>query len=354
MRFRILKNDGKTGFIVTYFTNIKTLILMLIVCVVIALVNNYFNKTGLLANIGFSFSYGFPISMLETFFYLRFTHWPERRKNLASILIGCVVGTVFVYGYLVYSGTVSFGDFGPTVSINFGFGLTLAVVAFYFFWSRYRNQELQLELRDQQLKMSELETLRVQAENRLLQSQMEPHFLFNTLANIQSLVDIDAGNAKLMIGELSNMLRAALRYSAEDTCGFSQELELVRAYLKIQKMRIGERLIVEEDISERAESARVVPMLLQPLVENAIRHGVEKNPKPTTLSIVVSVDDDVLTIEVKDNAPALPASPGHGLSLSNIKKRLLNQFGDRAALMTANDPNGWRSTVQMPFRRNQE
>ena len=287
--------------------------------------------------------------MIETFFQTRRNKMPDWVINMMSVLMGASIGSSTVYTYLVMHGHIEFGDFGRWFWINFGFGVFMSAVAFYFFWSRYRNQTLTLELKDQQLKASELEALKQQAENRLLQSQMEPHFLFNTLANIQSLVDIDPDKAKAMIGHLSQMLRASLANSSHDSCSLAQELHLVRAYLAIQKVRLGDRLIVVEDIEEALESKTVLPMSIQPLVENTVKHAIEQSVEAVTLTISAHEEDDVLCIVVRDTGKSDDSSNGLGISLENIRKRLKNRFGEQASISSQAQPQGWQTELRLPL-----
>jgi sensor histidine kinase YesM len=240
---------------------------------------------------------------------------------------------------------------GSLFYINFGIAFIFSGIAFYFFWSRYRNQTLTLALKNQQLKAAELENLKQQAENRLLQAQMEPHFLFNTLANIQSLVDIEPKLAKQLIGDLSNMLRASLNYSTQDHCRLSEELEFVRAYLSIQRVRLGDRLIVNEEIQSSLLDETMMPMLIQPLVENAIRHGVEKSIHPVTLTLTVEEDGHHLVIRIEDDHQVVSASDGgFGITLNNIRHRLHNRYGERATIVSRANANatGWVSELRIP------
>lgn len=340
---------GELSFCRTYFGKTQSVALVLAVCVVIAFFTHQTNDIGLLSNILFSLSYGLPISMLETFFQTRRQKLAAWIINTASVLLGFVFGTTCIYTYLVVFYDIPVGYFGADFLWSFGSSFIICIVAFYFFWSRYRNQTLQLALRDQQLKAVELEALRAQAENRLLQAQMEPHFLFNTLANIQTLIDVDAGAAKNMVHHLSQMLRATLRYTTEDQCTLAQELVLVHAYLNIQKVRIGDRLNLIEKIESGLDKALIIPMLLQPLVENAIKHGVEKNTRTTTLILSIGCENHQLVISVFDDAKVKSSTVGHGLSLANINKRLQNRYAKRAYCRAEAEANGWRTSITLPY-----
>jgi LytS/YehU family sensor histidine kinase len=234
--------------------------------------------------------------------------------------------------------------------INFAFGLAFSIIAFYFFWTRYRNQSLTLELRNQQLKASESDNLRQQAENRLLQSQLEPHFLFNTLANIQSLIDIDSDLAKTMISDLSSMLRATLKNTSRNKCTVAQELSLVQAYIGIQKVRIGEKLDVVEKIDENTLALEIPPMIIQPLVENSIKHGIDRSVSKATIELKTLISGNELIISVCDNCIAKGTDKsGHQISVSNISKRLQNTYGEQASLLSEKSDPGWSSVIRIPL-----
>ncbi|WP_196160596.1 sensor histidine kinase [Reinekea sp. G2M2-21] len=347
--------DQTQGFWHAYVSNPKSLLMLVVVCCVIAFITNLLNQLGMITNIGFSFCFGFPISMIETFLRTRRQPLPDWAINLISLVVGSLFGTSCIYGYIVYVGIVPFGFFGRLFFVNLGVAFAFSAAAFYFFWFRYRNQTLTLALRDQQLKAAELENLKQQAENRLLQSQMEPHFLFNTLANIQSLIDIDPTLAKGMVADLSHMLRASLKNSSQDQCSIDQELALVRAYLAIQQVRIGDRLQVIESIDTAVLPVSIPPMIIQPVIENAIKHGVEKSVGTSTIQLSIQQHGNALEIDVTDNcASKHTTQSGLGISLKNIRQRLDNRYGDAARLNSEATEHGWRTLIEIPLPDKQE
>jgi sensor histidine kinase YesM len=347
--------EGKQGFWKVYTSNVRSIVILVVVCALIAMATSFVNGLGYWQNLLFSFCYGFPISLVETQMRLWQKPLPDYLINIFSVIIGSLFGSIVVYTYLVKNNIIPFGTVNGLLIFNFAFGFAVSAAAFYFFWSRYRNQALTLALRDQQLKAAELENLKRQAENRLLQSQMEPHFLFNTLANIQSLIDIDSQAAKTMVNDLSQMLRASLKYSTLERCTVEQEVSLVRSYLGIQRIRMGDRLIIKEDIGESAIGGSIIPMVIQPLVENAIKHGVEKSTGACTVVLSIQVEDGMLSIDVTDDCEhSHPPKQGHGISLNNIQQRLENQFGDSAKLVSEPLQKGWQTKLLVPFQQAKE
>jgi two-component system sensor histidine kinase AlgZ len=176
-----------------------------------------------------------------------------------------------------------------------------------------------------------------QASARLaqLQSRIRPHFLFNALNTALALVRVDPDRAEGVLEDLSALFREAL---AEDGPAVSlhDEIELARRYLAIEQLRFGERLRISWDIDERAAAARVPPLVLQPLVENAVRHGVEPAPAGGELAISTKLRQGLAVIEVSNSLPDAPSRPGSGMALANVAERL-KLMHDMAA-----DCEAWR------------
>jgi two-component sensor histidine kinase len=209
----------------------------------------------------------------------------------------------------------------------------------YWHWHSKR-QALQLQATESQL--------------RLLQAQIEPHFLFNTLANVQSLMDYDPVRAKAMLEAFTDYLRSSLGNLRTTQCTLSAELDMVKSYLVLMQIRMGERLRYQIDMVDPAGAARVPPLLLQPLVENAIRHGLEPKVEGGTVRITASVQDTHLTITIEDdgmgNAVVQRSSAaGSGLALENIRARLQTRYGENATMALETMPAGTRVSVQLPL-----
>jgi signal transduction histidine kinase len=185
---------------------------------------------------------------------------------------------------------------------------------------------------------------------QLLNMQLQPHFLFNTLNTIAELVHEDADAADRMITSLADLLRRSLALGGTQEIPLDHELELLGTYLDIQRVRFGDRLDVRLAVSEEARHARVPMLLLQPIVENAIKHGLALR-----LDIDVRCDAGQLTIDVTDQGTgaADEALQGRaGIGLGNTRERLAAVYGPSASLELANQPGGGaRVTVRLPLRR---
>ena len=170
------------------------------------------------------------------------------------------------------------------------------------------------------------------AQLEMLRYQLNPHFLFNALNSIRASVDEDAARAKEMITRLSEFLRYSLLGESEKKIPLREEIEAVRNYLAIEKIRFEEKLDIEFKIDKAAEDFKVPCFLLNPLVENAIKHGLQTSAKPLKLKISANVSDDKLILEVVNSGKLNAASNGNGtkIGLKNVRERLEKLFGNRS------------------------
>lgn len=178
-----------------------------------------------------------------------------------------------------------------------------------------------------------------------LQSRIRPHFLFNTLNTAIALVRIDPGRAESVLEDLAELFRVALVDKGQ-AVSLAEELLLAQRYLAIEELRFGERLKVEWDLDYAAGSARVPALILQPLVENAVRHGIEPSSKGGKLRIRTQVRRDVAMVTIDNTLPETPnsASKGHGIALRNVRERL-RLMHDVQAQITAGPDNAGQGRV---------
>ncbi|MEO8703848.1 MAG: histidine kinase [Kofleriaceae bacterium] len=196
--------------------------------------------------------------------------------------------------------------------------------------------------RDQQRRLA-------RAELELLRAQLEPHFLFNALNTIAGLIRAERPQlATSALSKLSELLRYVIDASRQDTVPLAWELELVTSYLELQQLRFGDRLRFSIDCDPAARGRDVPPLLLQPLVENAVVHGVARTTEPGSIALVVTVTAGMLQI-VLTNTAAEPAGNTTGVGLRNTRERLARIYGDRARLAAAGDgPDRYRVTLEVP------
>jgi sensor histidine kinase YesM len=194
---------------------------------------------------------------------------------------------------------------------------------------------------------SEKEAL--EANLRLLQAQIEPHFLFNTLSNILSLIDTDPSQSKRMLADLTHYLRTALSRTLPAVTTLGQEMDMIRAYLDIQKVRMGERLKFTIDLSDDLRQFPFPPMLLQPLVENAVEHGLDSLVSGGTINVKAAGSCAVVRIEVTDTGNGFSSTEKSGIGIANVRERIRLLYGDNGhLLMEENTPHGVRAIIEVP------
>jgi sensor histidine kinase YesM len=181
-----------------------------------------------------------------------------------------------------------------------------------------------------------------------LQAQMNPHFLFNALNTIASLVRTDARAAEATTENLAAILRRTLDRSRSTLSTVEDEADYLRAYLSIEQERFGDRLAVEWEIDPAALPVRIPPMTLQPLAENALKHGIGGRLEGGRMRISARRMDGVLRLEVEDDGAGFASNARDGTGLGNLRARLATLYGDRASLTVDRLPRGARVTVQLP------
>ena len=215
----------------------------------------------------------------------------------------------------------------------------LLTLVFHFFFAA-KSRQLQAEKRA------------AEAQLRLLQGQIEPHFLFNTLANVISLIDHDAPRAKQMLESFTDYLRSSLASLRHDEATLGNELDLAQHYLNLLKTRMEDRLQFSISQKPALREARLPPLLLQPLIENALHHGLEPKLDGGTVAVRARLEKDTLVLEVADDGLGLDAPPrrrGAGMALANLRARLLAQYGGAASLNLVAGHAGTVATLRLPF-----
>lgn len=228
---------------------------------------------------------------------------------------------------------------------------TIGVISYLVLQSLREADDDRLALEQAQADQSSLASQMVEANLSALQAQIEPHFLFNTLANVRRLYELDASRGRTMLRHLVDYLRAALpsMRSAGSTLG--QELDLIRAYLTILQLRMGERLAFQIDAGQAPAEAPLPPMVLPTLVENAIKHGLSCLPQGGAITVQARVDGGHLVVEVADTGCGFTGACGSGVGLANTRARLAALFGGDAGLeLRNNEPSGVIARVHVPFK----
>ncbi len=214
----------------------------------------------------------------------------------------------------------------------------------FHFYQRYHEREL---------RTAELERGLTQAKLEALRMQLNPHFLFNTLNAISALIHKNAAGADRMLARLSDLLRLALEGASEQEVPLRQEVAFLRSYVEIEQIRFGSRLAVRLDVAEDTLDALVPNLVLQPLVENAIQHGVAPHARPGEIAIQARRNGDTLRLQVQDNGDGVPnpLALEEGVGLSNTRARLQQLYGPAHRLDFGNlEAGGFAVTLEIPFR----
>ena len=203
----------------------------------------------------------------------------------------------------------------------------------------------------EQLKNSELKAALAHSELSALKMQLHPHFLFNTLNSISTLLHKDARAADEMVARLGDFLRLTLENSGEQVVTLAQEMDFINRYLEIESIRFGDRLTLEREVEPETLQARVPNLILQPLIENAIKHGISRQIRPGKISIRARRFSEKLQLEIEDDGPGLQnGKSGSGIGLANTRARLFNLYGDNQQVEIARAaPQGLIVKLEIPF-----
>jgi two-component system, LytTR family, sensor kinase len=291
-------------------------------------------------------------------------------RNSLLHIVACVVLTIahraiyLIIGWLLhvaaYQNLTSIPDLYssdilfnlPTGFMSYG---TIFLISYVIDYYR-RHQEEELKISRLKAELAEAKLQVTEAQLQALKMQLHPHFLFNTLNSISALLDEDAEAADQMLARLGDFLRLTLENSGAQQVTLQEELEFLRCYLEIEHVRFHDRLTVSMQIEPCTLDARVPNLILQPIVENAIRHGIVSRIAPGQIEISARLSGDTLRLQVKDNGPGLRLVEGgrgtvkEGLGLANTRARLAQMYGPAHRFEMADAPEGGlQVTLTIPF-----
>jgi sensor histidine kinase YesM len=224
------------------------------------------------------------------------------------------------------------------------------ILGVIYFW-REKTLVAEMRIAAERERLAETERAATLANLRALQAQIEPHFLFNTLANVVGLIHPQPDTAKLMLEKFIAYLRASLAVSRESVTTLGAEFALLRDFLAILQIRMGDRLMVNVDLPAELASTPLPPMLLQPLVENAIKHGLEPKVEGGTLALRARSIDGGVRIEIADTGAGFSGAQSNGIGLKNVRERIEKIYQGRGRLaIEDNVPTGTRAVVTVPLK----
>jgi len=256
---------------------------------------------------------------------------------LASTLLFSALGALLVQGLLTYAGlaevprfwTEYFQVLRATTLLSIG----CALGALFYESMRARLREAETQLHAHEIAQERTRKLAAEARLRSLEARLHPHFFFNTLNSISALITVDPPRAERLVGRLATLLRLSLDTTSQALIPLGQELAMVEDYVGIETVRFGDKLQGHLDVPAALHAARVPPLSIQSLVENAVKHGVTPQRGGGEVRVTARADDGRLHIEVSDSGPGFDLAaitPGHGLD--NLVERLEALFGAQARL----------------------
>ena len=271
--------------------------------------------------------------------------------TIPSLLGLAIVGTALACGLIFLTGEheVFWAPFVFSLPINAMLTMTLGVGMSLYEAQRARLDTVTLELRTRELEAERDRKLALQARLASLESRLQPHFLFNTLNAISSLIQDDPDHAERMVERLAALLRFSLDASERGLVPLADELKIVGDYLEIERARLGTRLSFTLDVDPEAAGREIPPLTIQTLVENSVKHAIAPRPAGGRIRVVASLAGDRLVLSVWDDGPGFTAAamrPGHGLE--SLQARLAARFGAAAELTIAGRDGGTLVTVTVP------
>jgi len=296
-----------------------------------------------------------PLCLLYAFFCLTpwymCRHLPLQSTNpvklivqhLAAALLACGIW-VKLANFIAHQGMHANARFQEEVPHLVAVGLllyTVSVALHYMYLAQQASRDAELMARD--------------AELRALKAQINPHFLFNSLNSITALTTVDPAKAREMCIRLSDFLRNTLGLGEREAISWREELALSRTYLDVEQVRFGSRLRVEIDVDEQCADCLVPPLVLQPLIENAVKHGIATMVEGGLIRVEGHVADGLMEVSVaNDFDPDSPAPRRHGLGLRNVRSRLATRFGDAAKLTAHVENNQFKAEMVVPYHRSEQ
>ncbi|MUK78040.1 sensor histidine kinase [Aliivibrio fischeri] len=337
---------------------VKSLLITTVFCVVIAMMTSNIWLSPFYEHVIISLGYGYSAVLCSFVLENNFPTLKKAYSIVLAMVLSITLGTFHASLWLnKYDDFATLEALQPIVLL----GLIFTAICFYYFHATEKTMLAEQALALSKRKQLEQEKALVLSQLSQLQSQIEPHFLFNTLATISALIELDSNKAQLMLEKLTDLLRGSLKTNRNPLITIKQEIELLNAYLSIQQIRLGERLTYEID-NQVVELISLPPLLIQPLVENAITHGIEPSAQGGRLMVQFKQENNQFIVVISDNGIGLepmPSSKGHGMSLNNIKQRLHDLFdGSASVRITENKDGGVNAELIIPsdklFQLNKE
>ena len=262
------------------------------------------------------------------------------------IMVGAMYGMTFIHGFEHMRSWI-FSE--RQLKFNLFISMSVSFVLAYIWHRRLEEIKIQLKINEEKEIAEAAKLSAAQANLRALQAQIEPHFLFNTLSNVLSLIDTQPALAKSMLEKMTHYLRASLTSARAEKSTIGNEFLLMEQYLSILQVRMGERLKMTIEFPMELKDYTLPPMLLQPLVENAVEHGIDPQLHGGELLLKATQNEQAIQIEISDNGAGFQGGTSNGLGLKNVRERLEQIYRGKAQMsITENQPTGTRIILNIP------
>jgi sensor histidine kinase YesM len=308
----------------------------------------------------FVFSQSIGLSMYSLIGIPRHVLWgdgPPSKKVfpwiiVSAVLIGVPLGQWIARAILCQNNPNPEPWHADSLRTSFIIAMLAALGATYYYWSRGKLAALQRQAALDALEREETEKQVVRAQLMALQAQIEPHFLFNVLAHVDVMIARDPAGARRLLQHLIGFLRTSLSHARAEQCTLAQEFALLHAYLDIQALRFGGRLRFSLALDDAIANIVIPPMLIQPLVENAVVHGIEPAREGGEIALSARREGERLVLEVRDTGVGFgnDGGKGSGLGLTHVRERLSRLFDGAARLtITETMPHGVTIAIELPL-----
>jgi len=302
------------------------------------------------------FNFLFFVLGIAMWFPVRYMTLSEKRVIpgiLNHLLLGVVIVVIWNFsGYLLLKFIFMGGDQSALIFLDSSMpyrsitGILIFVLLIMLYYLMVYSENLKQKINDE----ANLKTLVREAELSALKAQINPHFLFNSLNSIASLTIRDPNRARKMIIELSEFLRYSLKHREREVTSLANEIQNITKYLEIEKIRFEKKLIFEMNVPDKCMEIKLPNMILQPLFENAIKHGVYESLEPVTILMKSECDSDYLSISIENNYdPGLLPRVGAGIGLQNIRSRLKLIYGMDELLVTSAKDGVFYVSLKIPL-----
>lgn len=351
-KFQIFGNSASAGFISLIICIVLTYALSAFIYFTVLIVESsgedvFYVQGVAVQNITYAIG-----ALLTTYAFIRFLNHRIKRLWLKYAIVAIlnfviIVNLSYVFFIFYWSKMPDSSEGSLTVSYLYTFIPSVVGMVYFYFWTK--SKTISETISEQEIQLLQLEQTKTKAQLQALQARINPHFLYNALNSIASLVHEEADTAEEMTLKLSALFRKTTGRNNATYSSLDEELSIVKTYLEIEQIRFGERLSFSTTATQNSLSAKVPSFIIQPLVENAIKHGISKLTTKGEIEVNAESFGNNLVIRVIDNGPAFSVDSDHGYGLGSIQEKLKLLYGQQAKMELINEPQK-EVRITLPFQ----